>query len=154
MKPEATDVTKLELSPMKRTSTMKKLKKARSRMENLNINEKTVAGQELYIQSKTKRDIDERHREPYNPTAAHLKVSLDTRAVTKRQLHGQRKLKEMQNLSEKYKDLKLTIGRKDLPTFHLPRNQRANSDIYKDYETQPVPATQRVDVKRPQSIVD
>jgi len=60
----------------------------------------------------------------------------------------------MQNLSEKYKDLKLTIGRKDLPTFHLPRNQRANSDMYKDYETQPVPETQRVEIKRPQSTMD
>ena len=88
MHPDTTDVTKLELSPMKRTSTMKKLKKARTRMENENINVKTVAGQEFYIQSKTKRDIEERHREPYNPKAQHLKVALDTKAVTKRQLHG------------------------------------------------------------------
>ena len=57
----------MDLSPLKRTSTQKKLKKARSRMENEDIKDKTVTGQKKWMDNKIKRDTDERIREPYDP---------------------------------------------------------------------------------------
>ena len=44
MKEDVEDITKLSLSPLKRTSTQKKLKKERSRIETMDINIKTVEG--------------------------------------------------------------------------------------------------------------
>ena len=67
---------------------------------------------------KSKRDIEERKRVPYDPNKHQLKISLDGKAITKRQLNGQRKLKEMKNLAEKYTSVQPTIGRTDLPTFY------------------------------------
>ena len=79
----------MDLSPLKRTSTQKKLKKARSKMEHADIADKTVGGQKKWMDCKIKRDIEERKREPYDESKMkHLQVSLDCKAVTKAQLHG------------------------------------------------------------------
>ena len=44
MEPNTNEVTTLELSPVKRASSLKKLKWARSQIENENIRGKTVDG--------------------------------------------------------------------------------------------------------------
>ena len=67
MDPNTNEVTKLELSPLKRANSLKKLKRARSQLENEDIREKTVDGQKKWMENKTKRDIEERKRIPYDP---------------------------------------------------------------------------------------
>ena len=67
MEPEPGAITQVDLSPLKRTSTMKKLKKARSRMDNEDIVDKTETGQKKWMDVKVKRDIEERIRVPYDP---------------------------------------------------------------------------------------
>ena len=66
MKEVPGEITQVDLSPLKRTSTQKKLKKARSKMEHADIADKTVGGQKKWMDCKIKRDIEERKREPYD----------------------------------------------------------------------------------------
>ena len=44
MEPVPGEIAQMDLSPLKRTSTQKKLKKARSKMEHADIADKTVGG--------------------------------------------------------------------------------------------------------------
>ena len=67
MQPNTNEVTTLELSPVKRASSLKKLKRARSQIENENIRGKTVDGQKRWMDNKTRRDTEERTRIPYDP---------------------------------------------------------------------------------------
>ena len=125
-------------------------------MENFDIRDKTETGQERWMNNKTKRDIEERKREPYDPNKQHLKIELDAKCVTKRQLLGQRKMKETLNLAEKYSSVQPTIGRTDLPTFYKARNQRNDNTIDSDLpkDNKPPAETQRVEIQRPSTTMD
>ena len=107
-----------------------------------------MAGQQRWMENKIKRDTEERKREPYDPNKDCLQGTLDGKAMTNRQLHGQRKLKEMKNLAEKFKETQPTIGRTDLPKFCGPRNTR-NEFTVNAKQGSPVEKATAAEEKRP-----